>query len=95
MAGDRPDAHELPTPRSIARTGYRVHALSTTTGSAAASRLAIAGVRLRSAANECAALPLRFERQRHHGDPLKASLRVSPVTGPIRRRAGASRRRPR
>jgi hypothetical protein len=25
MAENRPDAHELPTPRSISRTGYRVH----------------------------------------------------------------------
>jgi hypothetical protein len=25
MAEDRPDAHDLPTPRSISRTGYRVH----------------------------------------------------------------------
>jgi hypothetical protein len=25
MAGDRTDAHELPTPRSISSTGYRVH----------------------------------------------------------------------
>jgi hypothetical protein len=40
--------------------GRRGPPLSATTGSAAASRLAIARIRLKSAANECAALPLRL-----------------------------------